>query len=721
MYTSIRTLAACCGIIAGTASAIEGMFTPGQLSNIAGGLRSAGLQLEPSELADLTVFPMAAVISLGGCTASFVSPHGLVVTNHHCARGSVQFHSNSRNNYLENGFLAAAMADELPAAPGSRVYVTVQVDDVTERITGGLDPDLPPRERYEIIEQREKTLIKECESDPGHRCQAPPFYGGLQYQLIKRLEIRDVRIAYAPADAIGNFGGDIDNWRWPRHSGDFAFYRAYVSADGRTADYSADNVPYTPAHYLKVSAAGLEEGSFVMAMGYPGATSRYARLATAAHTFDWAYPQLVTLFAQWIAVIEAAAPEDSDQRIRYAFRLSSLNNALKNLRGQIEGARRQNLLEHRAGREAQLDAWIAAAAERAPFGDAIRQLDLVAEQTAAEQKREFWYRNAKRPQLLGAAQRLYRLARERRKPDSERESGYQERDMNLFRQNMNLIGRRYDAGVDKEEWMLFLRGYLAQPKVKRFAAFDAALGLKDGYGATALSQILDSYYAGTTLNDRATRLAAMQATAEELEAGKDPFMRLAVALYDTDMEIEEASKTRAGRASLLRPRYMQAIIEWQASSGHAAYPDANSTLRVTYGTVMGGSPLDGLIYQPFTSLEGILQKYTGFAPFNTPAVQLERIRAADYGGYQLEPLGSVPVNFLSDLDSTGGNSGSATLNARGELVGLLFDGTLESVNSDWLFDPRTTRTIHVDSRYMLWVMEKIDGAGALISEMNVVR
>ena len=721
MYTSMRMLAACCGILAGAASATEGMFTPGQLPAIAADLRSAGLQLEPDELADLTAFPMAAVISLGNCTASFVSPRGLVVTNHHCAHGSLQFHSSSRNNYLENGFLAASPADELPAAPGTRVYVTVQVDDVTERVSGDLDPELPPRERHAIIERRVKALIEQCESDPGHRCQVPPFYGGLQYQLIKRLEIRDVRIAYAPADAIGKYGGDIDNWRWPRHTGDFAFYRAYVAADGATADYSADNVPYTPAHYLKVSAAGLEAGSFVMAMGYPGATSRYARLAAASHTFDWAYPQLVALFAEWIAVIEAAAPEHSERRIRYESRLSGLNNALENLRGQIEGARRQKLLAKRAAREAQLDAWIAGAAERAPFADAVRQLDLLAQQTAAEQKREFWYRNAKRPQLLGAAQRLYRLARERRKPDAERESGYQERDMKQFRQSMQLLGRRYDAAVDKAEWMLFLRGYLEQPKAMRFAAFDAALGLEDSHDAAELAQILDGYYAATTLDDEANRLAAMQATAEQLEAAEDPFMRLAVALYDTDMEIEEASKTRDGRASLLRPRYMQAIIEWQRASGHVAYPDANSTLRVTYGTVVGGSPLDGLIYRPFTSLEGILQKDTGSAPFNAPAAQLERIRAADYGAYRLESLGSVPVNFLSDLDSTGGNSGSATLNARGELVGLLFDGTLESVSSDWLFDPRTTRTIHVDSRYMLWVMEKVDAAGALVEEMDVVR
>ncbi|MEE2930460.1 MAG: S46 family peptidase, partial [Pseudomonadota bacterium] len=201
----------------------------------------------------------------------------------------------------------------------------------------------------------------------------------------------------------------------------------------------------------------------------------------------------------------------------------------------------------------------------------------------------------------------------------------------------------------------------------------------------------------------------------------DPFIKLAVALYDTEMAQEEASKDRSGRSAALRPLYMQAIIDWQRANDYVAYPDANSTLRVTYGNVLGGSPKDGLIYEPFTRLEGITEKHTGEWPFNSPERQSALIEAKDYGAYELESLGSVPVNFLTDLDSTGGNSGSATLNADGELVGLLFDGTIESVNSDWDFDSRTTRTIHVDTRYMLWVMEKVDNAGHLIEEMDVVR
>ncbi|MDE0679708.1 MAG: S46 family peptidase [Gammaproteobacteria bacterium] len=696
------------------------MFTPEQIPGIAGDLRDTGLNLDPATLADLTAFPMGAVISLGGCTASFVSPNGLVVTNHHCARGSVQFNSTSENNYLEDGFLAASPAEELPAAPGSRIYVTLQADDVTAQVTGGLDPALAPRERFAKIEQRRKALIRECESEPGYRCQAASFFGGLQYKLIRRLEIRDARIAYSPADAIGKYGGDIDNWRWPRHTGDFAFYRAYVGPDGQPADYAEENVPYSPPHFLEVSASGLEDGDFVMAMGYPGSTSRYARLASVRHTFDWQYPEFVRLFSDWIATIEAAAPEGSEARIRYASRLAQLNNVLKNLKGQIDGARRNGLAGRRAQREADLNDWIAADPHRIMLGQAIEELDALSEERAAEAKRSYWYGKSLRPQLLGAALRLYRLAHERGKPDAARESGYQDRDMAMLRQRMSVIDRRFDPAVDKAEWMLFLKGYLAQPADMRIEALDEAMGLSPEMSDEELSEKLDGYYEDTVLNSLDTRLALMDASPEELDGHADPFIRLAAALHETQMEREEAAKVRSGRANLLNPQYMRAIINWQQSRGHAAYPDANSTLRVTYGTVMGGSPADGLLYEPFTRLEGIVQKDTGEEPFNSPAAQLDLIRAGDYGGYYLDSIGSVPVNFLSDLDSTGGNSGSATLDADGKLVGLLFDGTLESVNSDWDFDPDITRTIHVDTRYMLWVMEKVDGASALIEEMTIV-
>lgn len=703
----------------------EGMWTPDQLPQIADDLRATGLELDPATLTDLTAFPMGAVISLGGCTASFVSPNGLVVTNHHCARGSVQFNSTAENNYLADGFLASELDGELPAAPGTRVYVTVAVEDVTGRVRQDVKPGMSGEQVFAAIDARDKEIVAECEQQAGHRCQVASFYGGLQFKLIDRLEIQDVRLVYAPGDNVGRYGGDIDNWMWPRHTGDFSFYRAYVGPDGTPAAPAEDNVPYRPKHFLKVSAAGLDEGDFVMVAGYPGSTQRYARLVEVKNTFEWRYPTFIEMLEGWIATIERVAPEGSDARIKYESLLAGLNNAMKNFGGQIEGARRVGLVDRRRQREAALDAWVAGQSDdgsnNRDFAGTLARLDALSEENARAARDEWYYNNAKRASLMSAAQRLYRLARERQKPDPQRESGFQQRDMAFFRQSMQALERRYDPAVDKAVWMYFLEQYLNAPQQARVAALDKALDLPEQWDAEAVSKVLDRFYANTELDDVEHRLALMEREPEWFESSDDPFIQAAVALYDHEMALEKASKDRSGRMQMLRPEYMQAIIAWQKDQGFAAYPDANGTLRVTYGTVMGGSPKDGLAYLPFTTLEGIVEKDTGQPPFDAPKRQLELIRARDYGPYALESIGTVPVNFLSDLDTTGGNSGSATLNARGELVGLLFDGTIESVNSDWDFDPRTTRSIQVDTRYMLWVMDKLDGADALIDEMTIVR
>ncbi|WP_032096421.1 MULTISPECIES: S46 family peptidase [unclassified Alteromonas] len=701
-------------------NAKEGMFTPEQLPSIASELKQTGLAIPAESINDLTAFPMGAIVSLGGCSASFVSDKGLAVTNHHCARGSVQYNSTPENNYLEDGFLAKQMNEELPAAPGTRMFVTVGFEDVTDKVTGGIKESVEGRARFDAIEANRKALITECESQPGFRCSVPSFFQGLEYKLIKQMEIRDVRIAYAPADSIGKYGGDIDNWMWPRHTGDFSFYRAYVGKDGKPADFSEENVPFKPEHFLKVSAAGLSDGDFVMAAGYPGSTNRYARLSRVSYTFDWLYPTYLDLVGEWIDTIEKASEEGSDARIKYEATLAGLNNFHKNTLGQLSGAKRVGLVPRRAEREAQLSAWLDKN-DKSELKQALAELDAVSEQQMQMNKQNFWYNNLNRAQLLSSAQTLYRNAIESEKPDAERESGFQERDQIRLKEGMERIERRFDPVVDQAVWQKMISMYLEQPEENRVAAFDEAVGIDGSTDSQTLQKTLKAFYENTSLTDSETRLSWLTASREDFEKSDDPFIKLAVALFDTEMSIEDQSKTLSGKATALRPKYMKAIIEWQKSMGSLAYPDANSTLRVTYGNVMGGSPKDGLIYEPFTRLEGITEKDTGETPFNSPKKQLSLINESKYGPYKLDDINSVPVNFLTDLDSTGGNSGSATLNSKAELIGLLFDGTFESVNSDWDFDPKTTRTIHVDTRYMLWVMEYVDGANNLIEEMTVVR
>lgn len=699
----------------------EGMWRPDQLPGLAPELAALGLELDPEQLANLTTHPMNAVISLGGCTASFVSPEGLVVTNHHCAYGSIQYNSKEGANLLADGFLAIDKTEELRAAPGTRVYVTTMIEDVTDAVMAGVSGDMDGRERYQVIDEAKKAITADCEEDPGHRCVVSAFHGGLEYRLTKRLEIKDVRLVYAPSDKIGKFGGDIDNWMWPRHTGDFSFYRAYVAPDGSPADYAEENVPFTPPSHLKLYSEPLEDGDFVMVAGYPGSTNRYRRLSEVDATFNWAYPTRKALYEEWVETIEAAAPEGSDARIKYASLLASINNVTKNYDGQMEGAERVGLMMRRQDREAALDAWVSEDPEReAAYADAIAELDALVAEDQATREQDLYYGFATRSAPLSAAQMLLRLAHEKEKPDAERESGYQERDLAFIRQRLEAMERRYDPKVDQATWMMFIRKYLALPDDQRIEAFDRALGVTPTITDRNLKRLVSRLYDQTKLGDKTARLGQMDADLEMLEASQDPFMKLAVAIYDAEMEIEERDKNIVGRFQALRPKYMEAIIAWQEDQGQMVYPDANSTLRVTFGTVKADvSPADGLMYTPFTTLEGIAQKYTGEDPFDSPPEQMQLIADKDYGDYALESLGSVPVNFLSTLDVTGGNSGSPTFNAKGELVGLLFDGTYESINSDWDFDDATTRSIHVDARYMLWVMDKVDGAANLLEEMGV--
>jgi hypothetical protein len=710
-------------LLAGTTVTVaeEGMWPPYQLPELRHGLTKAGLEIDPGKLTDLTAHPMNAVISLGGCTASFVSPGGLVVTNHHCAYRSIQYNSTEERNLLEEGFLAKSRSDELPAGPGSRVLVTVAVDDVTDRILGELAEDLGGYERYQAIEEREKAVVAECEKDEGHRCNVYSFYGGLQYNLIKQLEIRDVRLVYAPADGVGNYGGDIDNWMWPRHTGDFSFYRAYVGPDGKPADHADDNVPYHPEHHLTVSRAGLKEGDFVMVAGYPFRTNRYRLAREVESAFEWYYPTRRELLAESLAIIENETADRPDAAIKYAGRVAGLNNSMKNYQGLLESYPKTDVVERKRLGEQQLRAWVADDPGRdALYGNALQTLEKLVEKDETHRERDLYYASfARQSSLLRSARTLYRLSYERGKPDPEREPGYQERDLRRIKERLTRLDRTFDPAVDRAVWRQMILRYAAIPPDQHVEAFDAWFGIRGNeIDEAALDRRLDEMYEGARLGDREVRLGWIDAKPEAFENSDDPFIRFAVALFEGDMAREREDKELRGQFRTARPRYMDSLIAYRNSLGQAVYPDANGTLRVTYGNVKGYSPKDAVVFTPFTCVDGILEKDTGNDPFDAPPALLDAVEQRRFGEYADPVLHSVPVDFLSNVDSTGGNSGSPTLNSRGELVGLLFDGTYESIISDWDFVPKKTRSIHVDIRYALWVMDSVDGAEHLVQEMS---
>jgi hypothetical protein len=700
----------------------EGMWMPQQIPQLASKLRAQGFNGDPKAFADLTGQPMGAVVSLGGCTASFVSPEALIVTNHHCVTGGLQFNSTPARNLLKDGYLAKTRADELSNGPGSRVYVTTSVTEVTSSITGNIDPKLSDRERYDLIDRRVKERVAACEKN-GQRCNVATFFDGLKYFEIAQMEIKDVRLVYAPAEGIGVFGGETDNWRWPRHTGDWSFLRAYVGPDGKPAPYSKDNVPYRPKHWLKVSPQGIKPGDLVFVTGYPGRTQRHQTYSEVKETTEWRMPRAIRTAEEQLAILDQLTKQDKALAIKVAGRVQGLNNGLTNQRGMLEGLVKGGSLAKKQAQEKQLEAWIAAdPARQKKYGDVLPAMGEL--QAASEKTRE---RNAALMTLgtassyLSSAESLYRLSMERTKPDIEREAGYQQRDWPRLRDAQERIQRTIDPKADRALFAWALGKAAKLPADQRIEPIDQAVGLRTGMSQTdssrAINTYLDGLYAGTKLADRAFRTGLMEKSTADLMATKDSFILLAASLEQLSKENREAMKNRSGAYSRLTPRYMEAML---AKAGGLVAPDANSTLRVTYGTVKGVDAKDGLYYKPQTTLAGIVQKHTGTGDFDAPKIQLDAIQALRDGKktpYVAAALGDVPVNFLSTVDTTGGNSGSPTLNAKGELVGLLFDGTYESVASNFLFDPVTTRSIHVDSRYMLWNMTEVDGATNLVDEM----
>jgi hypothetical protein len=707
------------GTIAPALFAGEGMWMPEQVPALASELAKSGLKIDPAKLADLTGDPMGAIVSLGGCSASFVSPQGLIVTNHHCVYSYLQFNSTPERNLIENGFLAKAPGEEIPAAPDARVWVTTSIEDVTEQVLPKAGEKLSDLERHGRVERRRKELIRDCEKEGGVRCTVPSFFEGSKFWRIKQLEIRDVRLVYAPPRGIGNYGGEVDNWMWPRHTGDFGFLRAYVAADGRPADFAKENVPYKPKRFLKVSTADVDPGDLMMTIGYPGRTYRYelAEEVKEAQAFD--LPTSIRYRRELIRILEEAGKERKDVAIRNAARLRSLLNFLKKYEGTLEAFERGNLIERRRAEEAEIAALVAndpAAKKR--HEDALAEIARANAKLSATRERDAvleWIYSAS--PMLSQANTAWRLAGERPKPDIERATGFQERDWKRLKAAVTRAQRTIEPASDRAGLRWFLLEATKLPKGQRITAVDDALASTGKTDPTAaVDELLDRLYAGTKIHESEARLAMFDETREKLAARNDAFVKFAADLRRVMDEKQRRADEVAGAMMRLRPGYVALLQKLRKGR---VYPDANGTLRVSFGSVEGYSPRDSVQYAAQTTVRGILEKETGRDPFDSPPELKNASTGKKLGAYADPELGDVPVNFLSSSDITNGSSGSATLNASGELAGLAFDGNYEAMGSDYLVNPDVTRTIHVDSRYMLWVMDAIDGAHNLIREMGL--
>ncbi|MDR6936282.1 S46 family peptidase [Luteibacter sp. 3190] len=697
------------------AKADEGMWMPSQLPSIAKNLKEAGFRGDPRDLADLTRAPLNAVVRIGGGTGAFVSAEGLVVTNHHVAFGVIQYNSRPDRDLIANGYVAPDRAGELPANPDYRLRVTVGFDKVTDTVLAAARGKTG-KAYYDAVDAASKALVAECEKGDGIRCSVANMFYGRDFYLVKQLELRDLRLVYAPPRAIGNYGDEIDNFVWPRHAGDFTILRAYVGPDGKPADYSPENKPYRPPSHLTLATAGVAEGDFVMLAGYPGITYRHRTAAEFADQIEWRLPTYVAAMKALQDVIETQGRTDKEAGIRYASQLQSLKNGIKRFEGELEGLRRSDAVDVRRQDEAAMLAWLAKQPDGAALKPEIDQvMALIAQGKDSRDRDMVLALLASQTQLMRGALAIDRLSVERPKPDAARETGYQTRDEELIKSQLKQAQRRYDPRVEKALVTSLMLRYQTLPAVQHLPELDKVFGRTPAELASALDRI----YGSTKLGDEAERMRLFAASPADVGKSDDALLVAARTLRPALLRLDDERKAREGDLLRLRPAYMQALIGYRESQGKAVYPDANSTLRVSYGKVTPLVARDAVTYAPLTTVAGIVEKNTGKAPFDAPKPLLDAIAKSDFAGYADPKTGAMPVDFLSNLDTTGGNSGSPVLNAKGELVGLNFDSNWEAVSASWMYDPRYKRAIHVDMRYMRWLIDKVYPSPALLKELGV--
>ncbi len=679
----------------------EGMYPISEIARL--NLSQKGLQLTALELFNPNETCLIdGICRVNGCTGSFVSPEGLIITNHHCAYRAIQSASSTQNDYLKDGFQAKTRETEIPAA-GYTVRVTESFSDVSKQVLSVVNADMSFVDRSKAISRERKVIEKRAEKEnPGMRAEVAEMFTGKTYVLFLYTYIKDVRLVFAPPSSIGNFGGDVDNWEWPRHTGDFSFMRAYVAPDGSTADYSTDNVPYKPKRFIQVAPQGANEGDYVMLLGYPGRTARHKTSSFLSFEQDVRLPYIVDLYGRQIATMEKAGEDDRAVALKLLSRIKSLANTEKRSRGQLKGLTRKQIVAKRSAEEQKLQAYIDAdPVRKAKYGQLLDNLDSVYKtlsETAVEEANFQNLRNTS--QLLRMAFTIYDSAHERQKPDLERESAYMDRNFSQTVSRLMMIQKDLNLAVDET--------LLAQ-LIDQMKNDEMEVPALDGL-------VLKDLYNRTKLKDPTFLQACLNQNTEELKTNSDPFIQLIVKLYPQYLELRESGKARDGQLGLY---YGELITLKQQFLDTDFVPDANGTLRLTFGTVRGYSPEDAVYKSPATTLSGVVAKTTGVAPFITPEKVLDMSAKRDFGPYMHPKLKDIPIAILYDTDTTGGNSGSPILNGKGELVGVNFDRAFEATINDFAWNTEYSRSIGVDIRYVLWITDKVYGAKHLIKEMGL--
>jgi hypothetical protein len=525
--------------------------------------------------------------------------------------------------------------------------------------------------------------------------------------LSRSREIADVRLVYAPPRAIGDFGGDVDNWMWPRHGGDFALLRAY----------GKDGQPFHPSSFFPVSTEGVREGDGIAVLGYPGTTFRSLLAVEMEERAERLFPAREAVAREWIAILEDESARSAEGRVALSDSLKTLMNRHKNAQGQQEGTRRGGLLEKQGAAEAAVAAGLAGRPEGRDALAAREELCAIAAEAEGTWDRDFLLGllapggAGSIPSALAPAWAVTvaRAAHERTKPDLEREPAFQDRERERLRERLEREQKRFFLPAD----VRVFASWVSRMRAQASPAVEAAFAGADS--EEAIRARVEQLYADTKVTDAASRRAMLDASEEQLRARKDPLLDLGLALDAERRELQERRDRWAGASYRLRPLWRRAVI---AHAGHPLAPDANETLRVSFGRVRGYVPRDGVVHVPYTRLSGAVAKHTGKEPFALPDAVLAAARAGRLGRFKDPVLGDVPMDFLADGDTTGGNSGSPVIDGKGRLVGINFDRVWENVANDFGYNPDVARHISVDVRYLLWMLEEVEKAPALVAEMT---
>ncbi len=691
--------------VANLAEAEEGMYPISEVGRL--DLASQGLKLASEDIfnADRTCL-VDGICKVNGCTGSFVSPRGLIITNHHCAYRAIQSSSTTTNDYLRDGFIAKTLGEEIPAK-GYTVRITESFEDISDQVLSAIKPEMSYTDRTKAIDQRQKELEKAAEQKyPGQRAEVAEMFAGKTYVLFIYTYIQDVRLVFAPPASVGNFGGEVDNWEWPRHTGDFSFMRAYVAPDGSSAEYAKDNVPYQPKRFIQVDPKGVDEGDYVMLIGYPGRTARHKTASFLEYEQDVRLPYVVDLYQWQIEQMQQAGKLDRAIALKLSSRMKGLANVEKRSRGQLKGLVRKNIVGTRTDAESELQAFINSDADRRnKYGNLLSEIAAVYTGMRSAQHELDVQSLRSASQLMSFAFTLYDSAVERQKPDLERETPYMDRNIDLTRRRLMLAVKDYHAPTDRiiaTELHQRIRAH--GEKTKDLAAL---LPAEDELGA---------FYDKTRLGDPEFTQSCLEKTPEQLAALNDPALSAIIKLYPKYLQLREQSKSRAGKLDQL---YGNLVTVKQEFLQQKFVPDANATLRLTYGHIKGYSPEDAVYKSPITTLGGAVAKATGVEPFVLPRSIIEKHKARDFGQFMHPELNDVPTAILYDTDTTGGNSGSPILSGDGKLVGVNFDRAFEATINDFAWNESYSRSIGVDIRYALWITGKVFGANHLLKEMGV--